>query len=286
MHHRRSVPSSSSPAPCLMPAFSLRHTGTLCFIQEVLASHIAKTPAQRPPKDAPRALHALADAKVDIKAAKMALYGFLVSAPLGHALVGLLQRAFAGKQGAKARVGQILASNLLVAPVQSAGESLSLVLCGVRQRQHGGLMCGVFVVYLACMAVINGAKTMDEVVRTVKAGFMSVIRVSLVLGFCPLSAVLIYLPLGPMGDVARCDGHRPEAHPSRALGPILQPCGLHARGNSDSSVSVVDSSGLTQFIYSSTSRYASRSFALPRRRARRPRTRRRTKPSDRPQAPS
>lgn len=52
----------------------------------------------------------------------MALYGFLVSAPLGHVLVTALQRAFAGKTSTGAKVAQILASNLLVAPIQTVGE--------------------------------------------------------------------------------------------------------------------------------------------------------------------
>ena len=58
----------------------------------------------------------------------MALYGFLVSAPLGHVLVGLLQKAFAGRTGKRARVGQILASNLLVTPVLAGGECSCLVV--------------------------------------------------------------------------------------------------------------------------------------------------------------
>lgn len=32
-------------------------------------------------------------------------------------------------------------------------------------------------VYLSCSAVINGARSVDEVTKTVKAGFMSVLRV-------------------------------------------------------------------------------------------------------------
>lgn len=32
-------------------------------------------------------------------------------------------------------------------------------------------------VYLASMAIINGAKTKDDVMRTVKGGFMNVMRV-------------------------------------------------------------------------------------------------------------
>lgn len=95
--------------------------GALCFIQEVLASYIARAPPQRPPKSSPRLLHALADARIDARAAKMAVYGMFVSAPLGHLLVSLLQRAFAGRTGARARIAQILASNLLLAPIQSSG---------------------------------------------------------------------------------------------------------------------------------------------------------------------
>jgi hypothetical protein len=63
----------------------------------------------------------LARARIDSKAFKMALYGIFVSAPLGHLLVGLLQKAFAGKTGLKARLGQLLASNLLIAPIQVTG---------------------------------------------------------------------------------------------------------------------------------------------------------------------
>ncbi len=50
----------------------------------------------------------------------MALYGALVSAPLGHVLVGLLQKAFEGRTSRAARFGQVIASNLLVAPIQAA----------------------------------------------------------------------------------------------------------------------------------------------------------------------
>ena len=55
--------------------------------------------------------------KVDSRAFKMALYGFCVSAPLGHVLVGRLQRTFAGR-----RLAMVLASNLIVAPIQTVGE--------------------------------------------------------------------------------------------------------------------------------------------------------------------
>ena len=85
---------------------------------------MTNAPVQRPAKVSPRVADALAVAKIDVKALKMAVYGFFVSAPLGHVLIGLLQRAFAGKTGPRARAAQILASNLLVAPIQSVGEEL------------------------------------------------------------------------------------------------------------------------------------------------------------------
>jgi peroxisomal membrane protein 2 len=93
----------------------------LSFCQEVLGSFIAGVPVQHPPQDAPHIVHILARGHINLKALKMALYGFLVSAPLGHYLVGLLQKAFAGRTGPGAKVLQILASNLLVAPIQTVG---------------------------------------------------------------------------------------------------------------------------------------------------------------------
>ena len=72
-------------------------------------------------KDAPFYEHLLAAAKIDSQPIKMALYGFFVSAPLGHVMVGQLQKAFAGQTGTKAKVLQILASNLITAPIQIGG---------------------------------------------------------------------------------------------------------------------------------------------------------------------
>jgi hypothetical protein len=105
--------------------------GTLCFLQEVLGSHLARVPVRQPAKDAPLYSHLLARAKVNTRAVKVALYGFLVSAPLSHVLVGELQRAFAGKTGHTARLGQILASNLIVSPIQTFCGSLFSFLFGM-----------------------------------------------------------------------------------------------------------------------------------------------------------
>jgi peroxisomal membrane protein 2 len=95
-------------------------TGTLCFLQEVLGSKIAGA-VPKVNKNASSLTRALASAYIDGKAAKMALYGFLVSAPLSHYLVGALQKAFAGKTSSRDRIRQIIASNLLISPVQVAG---------------------------------------------------------------------------------------------------------------------------------------------------------------------
>ncbi|KAI0051659.1 hypothetical protein FA95DRAFT_1511599 [Auriscalpium vulgare] len=145
-------------------------TGTLCFLQEVLASHLAGLPVRAPPKSAPAYSQLLARAHVDARAIKMALYGFLVSAPLSHVLVGELQKAFAGRTGRGAKIAQILASNIVVAPIQTA-------------------------TYLASMAVISGANSTDAVLKTVKGGFFAVIRVMWVTS--PLSIIFAQRFLAP-----------------------------------------------------------------------------------------
>ncbi|KAJ7293445.1 hypothetical protein C8J57DRAFT_1444659 [Mycena rebaudengoi] len=145
-------------------------TATLCFLQEVLGSNIAHMPVKKPARDAPIILHLLARAHVDTRALKMAVYGALVSAPLSHFLVGALQRAFAGKTGTGAKIAQIFASNLLVAPVQTAA-------------------------YLASMAVISGAKSLGEVINTIKAGFFSVIRITWITSPIALTIAQKFIPV-------------------------------------------------------------------------------------------
>jgi hypothetical protein len=44
----------------------------------------------------------------------MAAYGALISAPLGHMLISILQWLFSGRTSVKAKVLQILVSNLVV----------------------------------------------------------------------------------------------------------------------------------------------------------------------------
>lgn len=45
---------------------------------------------------------------------KMAAYGAIVSAPLGHFLIWILQKVFRGRTSLKAKVMQIIISNLIV----------------------------------------------------------------------------------------------------------------------------------------------------------------------------
>lgn len=101
----------------------------------------------------------------------MACYGFFVSAPLGHLLVGRLQKAFAGQTGTKAKILQILASNLITAPVQITGES-----CFLRDAESS-VHTSDGTAYLACNAIINGARTWKQVAAVVKGGFWDVMKV-------------------------------------------------------------------------------------------------------------
>ncbi|KAI6245396.1 hypothetical protein HI914_06623 [Erysiphe necator] len=131
-------------------------SGTLCALQEILASWIAK------------------DRNRDglyftSRVPKMAAYGAIVSAPLGHLLISLLQKVFNKKTTLKAKFLQIIASNLIVAPIQNS-------------------------VYLISMAIIAGAQTINQVYATWKAGFMPVMKVSWVSSPIALAFAQQFLP--------------------------------------------------------------------------------------------
>jgi len=59
-------------------------------------------------------------ARIDSKALGMGAYGAFIAAPLSHYLMGILQKAFAGKTSSAAKIGMILANNLFIAPIQTA----------------------------------------------------------------------------------------------------------------------------------------------------------------------
>ncbi|KAK1147136.1 hypothetical protein N8T08_001875 [Aspergillus melleus] len=131
-------------------------SGVLSGLQEILASWIAH--------DVSKHGHYFS-----ARVPKMLLYGMFISAPLGHFLVGILQKIFAGRTSLKAKVLQILVSNLVVSPIQNA-------------------------VYLTSMAVIAGARTLHQVRATVRAGFMPVMKVSWVTSPIALAFAQKFLP--------------------------------------------------------------------------------------------
>lgn len=76
-------------------------SGSLSALQEVLASWIAK--------DVGKSGH-----YISARVPKMAVYGAFISAPLGHLLISILQRVFSGRTSLKAKILQIVVSNLIV----------------------------------------------------------------------------------------------------------------------------------------------------------------------------
>jgi hypothetical protein len=131
-------------------------SGVLSGLQELLASWIAH--------DLSRHGHYFSS-----RVPKMVLYGMFISAPLGHFLIGLLQKVFAGRKSLKAKILQILASNLIISPIQN-------------------------LVYLCCMAVIAGARTIHQVRATVRIGFMPVMKASWVTSPIALAFAQKFLP--------------------------------------------------------------------------------------------
>lgn len=131
-------------------------SGTLSGLQEFLASWIAH--------DRSKSGHYFTS-----RVPKMAIYGALVAAPLGHVLISILQKLFQGRTSVKAKLLQILVSNLVVSPIQNG-------------------------VYLTSMALIAGARTFHQVRATVKAGFMPVMKVSWIVSPISLAFAQQFLP--------------------------------------------------------------------------------------------
>lgn len=79
--------------------------GTLAGTQELMASWLAKD----------RNKHGN---YFTARVPKMAAYGALVSAPLGHFLIWVLQKSFKNRVSLRAKIIQILISNLIVSYLQ------------------------------------------------------------------------------------------------------------------------------------------------------------------------
>jgi hypothetical protein len=86
-------------------------SGSLAALQEFLASWIAK--------DRNKSGHYFTS-----RVPKMAIYGALISAPLGHVMISLLQKTFAGRTSLKSKLLQIVVSNLLVSFRPMCGQAM------------------------------------------------------------------------------------------------------------------------------------------------------------------
>jgi len=125
-------------------------SGTLSFIQEIAAGYLAGTP---PPAIKKTGLPPVDFIKRNQRAFKLAAYGFFISAPLSHSLMGVLQRAFAGQTGTRAKVGMIVASNVLVSPV-------------------------INTVYLSSLSIINEAHSVDDIIKFIKMAIWPIMKLT------------------------------------------------------------------------------------------------------------
>ncbi|CDU23713.1 related to membrane protein, peroxisomal [Sporisorium scitamineum] len=158
-------------------------SGVLSALAEVLAGHLAgvapsatKTRSsvdekKRQAKRNPVGLLQAYAAKLGINecALKMFIYGFFISAPMGHVLTGLLQKAFAGRTTTRDKILQIITSNLTVSVFANC-------------------------VYLSCMAYINGARGVENIKRAVKAAFWPVMKVTWSTSPITIAVAQNYLP--------------------------------------------------------------------------------------------
>ena len=148
-------------------------SGTLSALQEFLASWLAH--------DKSKNGHYFSS-----RIPKMAAYGALISAPLGHFLISMLQRVFSGRTSLRAKILQIVVSNLVVSLATLIACHSVADLSKVAPIQNS--------VYLASMAVIAGARTWHQVRATVRAGFMPVMRISWITSPLALAFAQKFLP--------------------------------------------------------------------------------------------
>ncbi|GAA5848839.1 hypothetical protein JCM8547_006363 [Rhodosporidiobolus lusitaniae] len=103
------------------------------------------------------------------QALKLAAYGFFVAAPLDHYLYCIHERVFAGRTGKKARILEVVAANTLILPIQNA-------------------------IYLAVLSVLGGARSLSAIGREVKAGFVEVMKLTVVISTGSLVVAQRFLP--------------------------------------------------------------------------------------------
>jgi len=173
----QSAKLSQSQAKALLNAYQARlashplqtkmvTSGVLSFLQEVLATRLARGSQKRTQDNSARTP---SQPLVSSKAYKMAIYGAFISAPMGHFLVGILQKSFAGKTSKLARFGQVLASNVFVAPIQAF-------------------------VFLVSMCVINGLRDPQTILQSVKARFFPVLKITWVTSPLAILVAQTFIP--------------------------------------------------------------------------------------------
>ncbi|KAL0096860.1 integral membrane protein 25D9-6, partial [Phycomyces blakesleeanus] len=85
--------------------------------------------------------------KLDARVIQMAAYGLLISGPLNHILYEIMNKVFAGKEGPKVKLGQLLFSNLIISPIMNTVYiSAMTVLAGHNSLAHvkGAVRQGLF----------------------------------------------------------------------------------------------------------------------------------------------
>ncbi|KAG1453904.1 hypothetical protein G6F56_007452 [Rhizopus delemar] len=107
--------------------------------------------------------------KFDKRILQMACYGLFVSGPLNHLLYEIMNKLFAGKTGAKQKVGQLLFSNLVISPIMNT-------------------------VYLTAMAILAGVRSPEKLKANIKAGLLPMQKVSWVVSPVTLILAQRFLP--------------------------------------------------------------------------------------------
>ncbi|KAM0793702.1 hypothetical protein ACM66B_001127 [Microbotryomycetes sp. NB124-2] len=152
------------------PVFTKSCTsGSLSLLSELIAGHLSGSP---PAPLSPKQKTGFPPADVVLqnkKALMLGAYGFFISAPLSHTLLNILQKAFAGKTSARAKVLMILCSNIFISPIQQS-------------------------VYIAAMAFINGADNLAAITKAWKMSFWPVMRLTWVISTLSMAVAQKTLP--------------------------------------------------------------------------------------------
>ncbi|KAF9434512.1 hypothetical protein BGZ76_007889 [Entomortierella beljakovae] len=137
-------------------------SGTLSGLQEVVATKISGMPKSKDPNDFVLGINK--------RVVQMTLYGLLISGPLAHALFELVTKRFIGKEGAKWKIAQILATQLINSPIQNA-------------------------TYILAMALFAGANTTKQIKGAFQQGYLPMMKTSWVIS--PISMIIAQKFLPP-----------------------------------------------------------------------------------------